>query len=75
MCTCIFVFHYRLDGKPEQGADVPTVSAAALSTEHAATSGALVSHSSPKPVVNSAATTGDHFIHFYCKVQVVVCLS
>jgi hypothetical protein len=64
MCIFSFVFHYRLDGKPEQGADVPTVSAASLSTEHAATSGALVSHSSPKPVGNSAATTGDHFIHF-----------
>jgi len=55
---CTLLKQYRLDGKPEQGADVPTVSSAALSTEHAAASGALVSHSSPKPVVNSAATTG-----------------
>jgi hypothetical protein len=69
------ICHYRLDGKPEQGADLPTVSAAALSTEHAATSGALGSHSSPKPVVNSAATAGDHFINFYWKVEVVIYLS
>jgi hypothetical protein len=75
VCKCTFVFHYRLDGKPEQGADVPTVSAATLSTDHAATSGALVSHSSPKPVVNSAATAGDDFIHFNCKVEGVVCLN
>jgi hypothetical protein len=66
----------RLDGKPEQGADLPTVSATTLATERAATPGALSSHLSPKPVVNSGATAGDYFIHFYCKVVVVViCLS
>lgn len=59
-----FVYFHRLDGKPEQVAELPPVSAATVTNEHAAISGALASRSSPKPVGNSAATAGDHFMSF-----------
>ncbi|PNF16942.1 WD repeat domain phosphoinositide-interacting protein 2 [Cryptotermes secundus] len=55
---CTLLKQYRLDGKPEQVAELPPVSAATLTNEHVETSAALSSHSSPKPVVNSAATAG-----------------
>lgn len=59
-----FVCFHRLDGKPEQVAELPPVSAATLTNEHVETSGALSSHSSPKPVVNSAATAGENSYPF-----------
>jgi hypothetical protein len=69
-----FVYVHRLEDKPEQVAELPPVSDATVTNEHAALSGAHDSHSSPKPVGNSAAAAGDHFMSFCYEVEAVMFL-